>query len=95
MEFERNLNVDNYKIRRSIGMIFAITSKASVGADLKDLVMEIEIDRWYALSFLTPHLVLRNDAHTEHPYKTMGSTVAAIRKRRRCASAAQVARRHF
>ena len=45
MEFERNLNVDNCKIRRSIGMIFAITSKASVGADLNDLVMEIEIDR--------------------------------------------------
>ena len=44
MEFERNLNVYNFKIRRSIEMIFAITSKASVGADLNDL-MEIEIDR--------------------------------------------------
>ena len=45
MEFERNLNADNCKIRRSIVMIFAITSKASVGADLNDIVMEMEIDR--------------------------------------------------
>ena len=45
LEFEWNLNVDYCKIRRSIGMKFAITSNASVGAVLNELETEIEIDR--------------------------------------------------